>query len=82
MKNTIQVDKGIPLPIIKRKPPGAKSKYPFLLLDIGDSFLFSSEDNQVKRCNIASLISNYKKNAKIEFKWAPTEEGIRVWRIK
>lgn len=82
MKTQIQIDKGIPLPIIKRKPPGAKSKYPFLLLDIGDSFLFSSEDSQSKRYNIATAISSYKKSAKIQLKWAPTEEGIRVWRIK
>jgi hypothetical protein len=74
----ISVDKNIPIPRI--------SKYPFLTMDIGDSFYIecTATDIPVWRNRLQSKVCYFRKTSNSEFNISVREwgAGIRVWRTK
>ena len=85
MKRGYKIQKNVPIPHHR----GGKSKYPFLKMDIGDSFVV--EDNTRDAAKIASGIRNSYHNVyryNLEFKSAKftirviDKHSVRCWRIK
>lgn len=71
----VRVDKGIPIPA--RTAFAQRQKYPWLTLDIGDSFLMESKANRGSIVQWANLRYPPRK-----FISRSTSEGIRVWRTE
>lgn len=69
-----QVEKGIPVPAGKG---GAKPKYPFGSMDIGDSFFVTKAQNA-----IAAIATGYGKRHAMKFITHSEGCGTRVWRVK
>jgi hypothetical protein len=73
----IEINHNIPLPL-----KGSKkwSKYPFEKMEIGDSFLFSSD----KTKHLTARSSACLKAKKLSRKFAVriTDEGVRIWRTE
>ncbi len=76
----IQIDKNIEIPKSERKPSKPRvSKYPFAVMEVGDSFLVPAEMNFL---NLRQAIMRRKKTTPNEkYKTRQTKEGRRVWRI-
>ncbi len=73
----IKIDKDIPFrPAIRGK---RDSKYPWMEMEIGDSFLFPASLKKSTACNNASFAS--KSHGK-KFVVRKTPEGYRCWRVK
>lgn len=69
-----KVQKGVPLPLDVR----SKSKYPFLAMDVGDSFLAPK-----KKISTVSAAATYiAKKTKMKFITRKDGNGTRVWRVK
>ncbi len=68
----ILIEKGIPMP---RRDHG-NAKYPWLRMEVGDSFLWSGPANSVHN-NAAAASRNGRK-----FKARKTDAGYRVWRVE
>ena len=74
----IKVEKGIPLPNPNfGKPNGAK--YPFLTMEIGDSFLFPPNIKQPSAYIRAFLV---RKNSQRKFATRKTAKGFRCWSVE
>lgn len=73
----IKIDKGIPFQPVKRGK--RDSKYPWMEMEIGDSFLFPANLKKSTACNNASFAS--KRHGK-KFVVRKTPEGYRCWRVK
>ena len=65
-----------------------KIKYPFLKMEVGDSFFIPEKDEQ-KRINLARraasagiAFSKSKRKGEVKFSTRKLEDGIRIWRIK
>jgi len=65
----IKIDKGIPIPELKR------TKYPFDLMNIGDSF-FAPKPNLTASIQCAHARTGFKFTSKFE------NGGTRVWRVE
>lgn len=75
MTKEIKVEKGIPVSGIKGR--GAKEKYPFSKLKIGESFV-------MKKVGInysGNLVHAASKRLNVKFIARTTPEGVRIWRI-
>lgn len=68
----IQIDKGVPLPAGGRKP-----KYPFLLLEVGDSFLFP---DGTPRSSAKVAASNHGKRHGVKLAIRAEGDRLRCWR--
>lgn len=79
INGVIKIEKDKAIPATKRGP-GARSKYPFKDLKVGDSFLIPDKK---KKNGIYSMLAAFnKKQAKpIKITIRVEEDGIRVWRI-
>jgi hypothetical protein len=69
----MKIDKNIPIPTEKRR-----SKYPWIEMEVGDSFLVARE----LKASIRSLVSVKNTAGKEKFTYRTTQDGIRVWRIE
>ena len=76
----IQIDKNVEMPKSERKGyKKRESKYPFAVMEVGDSFLVPAEMNFL---NLRQAIMRRKKTTPNEkYKTRQTKEGRRVWRI-
>lgn len=76
----IQIDKNVEMPKSERKAyKKRESKYPFAVMEVGDSFLVPAEMNFL---NLRQAIMRRKKTTPNEkYKTRQTKEGRRVWRI-
>lgn len=70
------IDKGIPVP--KQVGTGRKTKYPFDLMEVGDSFFI--KDTKVKTISCSCGI--YGKRLNRKFTSRTVEGGARVWRVE
>lgn len=72
----IKIDKGVPKP---NGRGGAPAKYPWQLMEIGDSFFVS--DVATKNCRYGTAAARF--GIKIStHKWSENGvSGVRVWRI-
>jgi len=72
-----EIEKGIPVPVVKRGGPGRPSIFPLEQMQVGDSFLATTNLSSLK-----PALWKYSKKTGVKFqsKGVPGE-GIRVWRI-
>lgn len=73
---SVVIEQGIPAPL--RTGSGRKRIYPWLEMEIGDSFIVG-DGNPRRMFSIASIAS---KRHGMRFACASTTEGVRVWRIE
>ena len=84
----LKIDKNIPIPP-KRKENyhRGKRKYPFLEMQVGDSFFVECQQTPRARdhkiIQVNNVFRRYKKrhNLQIKITTRSVPEGIRVWRI-
>jgi hypothetical protein len=77
---TFQIEKNIPLPPKARPPGRSGSMYPFLQLEIGDSFFVPNRENGKTPVVHFSKNKNAK-NSGLKFTARKSDGGVRVWRI-
>lgn len=78
MQKTYKVEKGIPIP-----PKKTFSKYPFAILEIGDSFLVPFKGNHSNPGLLANRVgANCRRFVGKKFCYRIIEDGVRVWRIE
>ena len=76
---TFDIEKNIPITSAPRKDP----KYPFVLLEVGDSFFVPTvgEDYHRIRQDVANAAHRQRKYSKTgEYCTRKAEGGVRVWR--
>lgn len=66
------VESGIPIAIHKK----GKSKYPFVSMNVGDSFAFPGEDIERVRQNAYSFM-----RAHAPMKFSVSSKHLRCWRV-
>ena len=82
------VEKGIPIPPIRRNggtPGGGEPKYPWPLMEVGDSFFVptnSREEAILMNLKIGSSATTFMKKHGVKFTARSLENGVRFWRIK
>lgn len=76
MMSEFTIEKGIPVP--KQIGAGRKTKYPFDLMEVGDSFLVT--DLKVK--TISRSCGTYGKRLERKFTSRTVDGGVRVWRTE
>jgi len=69
----IEIEKGIPAPAKET----IRRKYPFHMMEIGDSFFVPGRE----RTQMCSSIANAKKTTGFLFTSHSVNGGVRVWRI-
>lgn len=69
----MEIENGVPLPRHK----GGFYKYPWHLMEIGDSFLVDDRSIQT----MASVANRASARLGFKFSCRSTDEGVRVWRI-
>jgi hypothetical protein len=79
-----QIESGVEMPEAKRNPTGAKGKYPFPDMKIGDSFLYSRATDRTTQQYAGSAARMWakKRNNGWKFSTRKTEEGVRIWRVE
>lgn len=70
---TVKIEKAIPIP---EHIAGAPSKYPFLALEVGDSFFISGDKYRL----ISAARSNAQYRSGRKFSVRKVDGGTRVWR--
>jgi hypothetical protein len=78
------IDEGIPVPPRASRSPG-ESKYPFVHMEVGDSFLVpvdaANGDTTTKaRGRIAQACTKASKRYDVKFIARAVSGGVRVWR--
>lgn len=71
----IKIEKGIPMPEVQA---GSKPKYPFLEMEIGDSFFVEGAPQSL----LTSAASNHAKRYGGRFSVRKQYGGVRVWRVE
>jgi len=76
--------KNVPMPPKRpcRKP--ATTKYPFALMQVGDSFIVRCAASNVKKemTRIRALATKSQKALNCKFALRPLETGVGVWRVQ
>lgn len=74
------------VPLYGKKIPGRKSKYPFSLMKVDDSFLVQCHEKRKRniQTSLMGCANRWKEKNKKNWKFTTREEtnGIRIWRIK
>ncbi len=76
MVNEFHIEKGIPVP--KMTGAGRKTKYPFDVMEVGDSFFV--KDAKVK--TLSRTCGSHGKRLSRKFISRTVEGGVRVWRTE
>lgn len=84
MASDFEIERGVPL----RRERGYKVGYPFLEMEIGDSFLIETSDVEIRKkrqtnvLNAACHLRRWRPETHASFKIATASEprGVRVWR--
>lgn len=84
MEFDAKIEKGIPAPAPRAR--GVRHKYPFLKMEVGDSFAIPLMEGKKTLKNLYSAMQHYKKTHDIHCVSKQfIEKGmkkVRVWRIK
>ena len=72
----ITLVKGVKIPEKRAK----KTFWPFLQMEIGDSFLVPPD--KIKSCRSAASFWSMKLGRRFTVRSLPNEKGVRCWRIK
>lgn len=73
MKNTIKIDKKVPLP----QPRSSSKRYPLADMKVGDSFWVPAEEVNSAR----SAASQHGARNNKKFTTRAEDDGLRVWRV-
>lgn len=77
----IQIDKGVPIPT--KMQLGRRSKYPFDLMEVGDSFFVPGRDGKSFGGTVTAARKRY---TDLSFEMRTVKEdgvvGVRVWRTE
>lgn len=74
-----KIEKGFPIPVIDESSRGRPYKYPWLDMEVGDSFLI--EDSTP--AYVYSLIKNRERvDGRKYVRKAQGDSDVRVWRVK
>lgn len=80
----ITIEKGIDIPkeIGLQNSKGRGCKYPFRILEVGDSFIYrkSFEEKDKQTARLVCHLNGKKYN--MTFVYAVVDNAIRIWRIK
>ena len=76
MTEEFKIEKGIPMPPVVKNGI-AEKKYPWLQMEVGDSFLIPDKPSRA----VGSLIASHNRNGK-RFACRTVEGGTRVWRME
>lgn len=79
MTENIVIEKGIPLTAIRRKEKQAP-KYPFGLMEIGDSFL--AKGKNIKSFSPYISVWVRRNSSDRKFSCRSVDGGVRVWRVQ
>ena len=84
---TFRVERDIPIPPFKRKGNrhSGDPKYPWPLMEIGDSFLVEAEGRDaavLAQLKVASSATWFAKKHGKKFLSRTCENGVRWWRVK
>lgn len=75
----IKVEKGFPIPVVDETIRGRKYKYPWIDMEVGDSFLIEG----ATPAYVTSLIRNRERvDGRRYVRKAQGEFDVRVWRVK
>jgi len=80
----ITIEKGIDIPktIGLQNKKGRSCKYPFRILEVGDSFVYRTNTSQ-SNIQVARQVCQLNgKKYKKEFVYAVIDDVIRIWRTK
>lgn len=78
----IQIDRNIPLPVAQEVV--AKTRYPFDVMNVGDSFLVPTEEGRTGRQlmqRVSPAASRHASRNGRKYALRIVEEGVRVWRV-
>lgn len=80
----MNIDRNIPIPELEegdknKRISGAKRKYPFGDMAVGDSFLVVGIENYKKAKGAAR---SFRDRNSFNFDYRITSEGMRIWRIE
>jgi hypothetical protein len=75
-----KVESGIPLPPPPRSG-GANCKYPWMEMNVGDSFFVATDGSQRAKQRVAMAASQRRKHGQ-RFAMRSVEGGVRVWRVE
>jgi hypothetical protein len=87
----IQIEQGIPIPPRSRwrKPPGhgVERKYPWMMLRVGDSFVFPMKTSLLHTQRLASTHICYRhRHSRLKYISRLVEEAgefvVRIWRVE
>ena len=73
--SSVKIDKDIPMPQDKL---GRKPKYPWMDMDVGDSFLLPGKSIH----HAASLMVRWQERGGRRYSARTVPEGVRIWRIE
>lgn len=81
----MKIEQNIPLPAARRTLAGYNSKYPFALLNPGDSFLIplpaDPKKAKHKRTIISNLMCYHARKRDAKYASRRLSNGLRVWRV-
>lgn len=75
----IKINKNIPRPAYF--PDGYYSKYPFRLMEVGDSFLYRKKETKKDLLLASAISAKVSKKLNKQFKFGRVKNSIRIWRI-
>jgi hypothetical protein len=75
------IEKNIPVPAYN---PAKRRKYPFMYLEVGDSFFVEANGDKFKKieATIRSSSGHYHKMSGRKFAVKRVDGGLRCWRLK
>jgi hypothetical protein len=82
MSGEYPIEHGIPLPERTRGGQRGTSKYPFYVIEIGDSFFVAGAGDSRHQTMVISSTSHARKRTGREFSTRQVDGGIRVWRTQ
>jgi hypothetical protein len=80
----IEIEQGVPVPVPSRRVRG-QSKYPFLKMEVGDSFFVASEPGRMlatQQAIRAAMRKGLSLRSHLKFTTRRVEGGIRCWRME
>ena len=80
----IPIEKGIDIPksVGLQNDKGRSCKYPFRILEIGDSFVYKKVNTPQDIQNARVLCQMNGERHKMKFVYAVVDDVIRIWRTK
>jgi hypothetical protein len=76
----IQIEKNIPMPNLGKNRRAVK--YPFMQMEVGDSFFVELEHNHKNHNTLSTAAYQAAKRLGVVFTKQKVENGYRVWRVK